>query len=113
MSTRILVLALTAAFAVFGQASLSSIKKIYVDKMPNDLDQYLRAEITKQFIENPFTGGQPAFDVILGGGNNQFQAEYRLDKRDLLAEFQTKGFRFLTTATALRSVNASTGKLLR
>ena len=49
MLTRILVLALTVAFALFGQASLSTIKKIYVDKMPNDLDQYLRAEITKQF----------------------------------------------------------------
>jgi hypothetical protein len=29
--------------------SLSSIRKIYIDKMPNDLDQYLRAEFTKQF----------------------------------------------------------------
>jgi len=29
--------------------SLHSIKKIYVDKMDNDLDQYLRAEIQKQF----------------------------------------------------------------
>src|SRR5262245_32594483 len=29
--------------------SLHSIKKIYVDKMENDLDQYLRAEIQKQF----------------------------------------------------------------
>jgi len=28
---------------------LHSIKKIYVDKMDNDLDQYLRAEIQKQF----------------------------------------------------------------
>ena len=29
--------------------SLGSIKRIYVDKMDNDLDQYLRAEIQKQF----------------------------------------------------------------
>jgi hypothetical protein len=29
--------------------SLRSIKKIYIEKMPNDLDQYLRAEISKQF----------------------------------------------------------------
>lgn len=29
--------------------SLHSIKKIYVDKMDNDLDQYIRAEIQKQF----------------------------------------------------------------
>ena len=29
--------------------SLQSIKRIYVDKMDNDLDQYIRAEIQKQF----------------------------------------------------------------
>ena len=33
-----------------GQAEgLKGIKKIFVDKMDNDLDQYIRAEITKQF----------------------------------------------------------------
>jgi hypothetical protein len=39
-------------FNVFAQdagAALRSIKKIYIEKMPNDLDQYLRAEISKQF----------------------------------------------------------------
>lgn len=30
-------------------ASLKDIKKIYIDKMANDLDQYIRAEITKEF----------------------------------------------------------------
>ena len=39
---------LLLSFAVFGQASLKSIQKLYIDKMPNDLDQYLRAEVTKQ-----------------------------------------------------------------
>src|ERR1700704_3325248 len=29
--------------------SLGSVKRIYVDKMDNDLDQYIRAEIQKQF----------------------------------------------------------------
>jgi hypothetical protein len=29
--------------------SLVSVKRIYVDKMDNDLDQYIRAEIQKQF----------------------------------------------------------------
>src|SRR5258706_867762 len=35
----------------FGQEvqSLRSVKKIFIEKMPNDLDQYLRAEISKQF----------------------------------------------------------------
>jgi len=31
------------------QASLRAIRKIYVDKMDNDLDQYIRAEIQKKF----------------------------------------------------------------
>jgi hypothetical protein len=46
-----LILALGCPFCAFCQdaASLRSIKKIYIEKMPNDLDQYLRAEIVKQF----------------------------------------------------------------
>jgi hypothetical protein len=31
------------------QQSLKSVKKIFIDKMANDLDLYLRAEISKQF----------------------------------------------------------------
>lgn len=57
-----------------------------------------RSEISKQFIENPFLNNQPAFDVILGGGNNQFEAAYRLDKRDLIGEFRSKGFAYVTDA---------------
>lgn len=36
---------------LFGQdaQALRSVRKIYIEKMPNDLDQYLRAEIAKQF----------------------------------------------------------------
>jgi hypothetical protein len=34
---------------VFGQdASLRNIHKVFIEKMPNDLDQYLRAEVAKQ-----------------------------------------------------------------
>ena len=49
---------LLLTFALFSAASLAvaenapplrSIQKLFVDKMPNDLDQYIRAEITKQF----------------------------------------------------------------
>jgi hypothetical protein len=48
--TKILV-ALSLSWALFGQdpPALKSIHKIYIDKMPNDLDQYLRAEVAKQF----------------------------------------------------------------
>jgi hypothetical protein len=30
------------------EGDLSSVHKIYIEKMPNDLDQYLRAEFAKQ-----------------------------------------------------------------
>ena len=45
------ILALACPYGAFGEgvASLRSIQKIYIEKMPNDLDQYLRAEISKQF----------------------------------------------------------------
>lgn len=48
---RLSVVLTLAALGAFGQdaTSLASIRKIYIEKMPNDLDQYLRAEISKQF----------------------------------------------------------------
>jgi hypothetical protein len=46
--TGILVLACACAFGQNAEA-LRSVRKIYIEKMPNDLDQYLRAEISKQF----------------------------------------------------------------
>src|SRR5262249_53436798 len=42
-------LLLSASLAAQDAHSLKSIHKIYIEKMPNDLDQYLRAEILKQF----------------------------------------------------------------
>jgi hypothetical protein len=45
---RFVAVALLAILSAFAQQSLNSIKKIYVEKMPNDLDQYIRAEFTKQ-----------------------------------------------------------------
>jgi len=49
---RLLLLCLSSVLAcAYGQdvTALRSIKKVYIEKMPNDLDQYLRAEIAKQF----------------------------------------------------------------
>jgi hypothetical protein len=40
---------LTCSLVAEEPPSLRSIRKIYIEKMPNDLDQYLRAEISKQF----------------------------------------------------------------
>ena len=64
-----------------------------------------RLEIARQYLENPMLNGGPAFDVILGGGTDPFTAAGRTDKRDLIAEFQSLGYRYVTTATELRGVN--------
>ncbi len=63
-----------------------------------------RLEIARQYRENPMLGGKPAFDVILGGGTDPFTAQGRTDGRDLIGEFQSLGFRYVTNATQLRSV---------
>lgn len=45
-----LILAIVACSATFSAQAqdLKSVHKIFIDKMPNDLDQYLRAELFKQ-----------------------------------------------------------------
>ncbi len=64
-----------------------------------------RLEIARQYRENPMLRGRPAFDVILGGGTDPFTASGRPDKRDLVAEFQGLGYRYVTTAAQLRGVS--------
>lgn len=64
-----------------------------------------RLETARQYRENPMLGGRPAFDVILGGGADPFTAVGRTDKRDLIAEFQSLGYRYVTNATELLAVN--------
>ena len=52
---RILIAVLAFAVCSAGQTpapSLKSVKKIFIEKMDNDLDKYLRAEIVKQFRGN-------------------------------------------------------------
>jgi alkaline phosphatase len=71
-----------------------------------------RYEIIRQYLENPFLGNRPAFDVILGGGGDQFLPTVRTDKRDMVSEFRNAGFTYVETATELRRVSASTSKLL-
>jgi hypothetical protein len=41
--------ALTLAALAQEPQALKAVRKVYIEKMPNDLDQYLRAEIMKQF----------------------------------------------------------------
>ena len=72
LSAFMTIAALTASTLAAGQeppgASLKSIKKIYVDKMDNDLDQYIRAEIQKKFKgEIVIVLNQESADAILAG----------------------------------------------
>lgn len=71
-----------------------------------------RAAITLQYFANPMLNGQPAYDVILGGGMEQFEADKRSDGRNLIAEFQGLGYQYVTSATELNSVSTESGKLL-
>ena len=64
-----------------------------------------RLEIARQYLENPMLGGRPAFDLILGGGLDPFTAAGRVDKRDLVGEFQALGYRYVTNATDLRNIS--------
>ena len=64
-----------------------------------------RLEIARQYLENPMLNGRPAFEVILGGGADPFTAAGRVDKRDLIGEFQNLGYRYVTTASELRNTS--------
>jgi hypothetical protein len=66
------VIAAAASTLAAGQegtpVSLRAIKKIYVDKMDNDLDQYIRAEIQKKFKGEIVVVLTPdAADAIMAG----------------------------------------------
>jgi len=69
-------------------------------------------DISQQYLENPFLGHQPVFDVLLGGGKEDFDPDIRADGRDLVAEFQARGYQFVKSATELRGLGAGAGKVL-
>ena len=68
-------------------------------------DLQARLEIARQYRENPMLAGQPAFDVILGGGADPFTATGRVDKRNLIGEFQGLGYQYVRNATELKAAN--------
>ena len=69
-------------------------------------------EVARQYLENPFLGGQPVFDLILGGGKEDFDPDVRADRRNLISEFRNRGYEFIYTCTQLADVSQSTRKLL-
>ena len=69
-------------------------------------------EVARQYLENPILEGKPAFDLILGGGKEDFDPDIRADKRDLVAEFQRGGYRFVSTAKELSALQISDRRAL-
>jgi alkaline phosphatase len=69
--------------------------------------RYARFEIARQYLENPFLTGRPAFDVIMGGGTEQFEPNIRTDGRNLIQAFQNQGYRYVTTRTQLNGFNGT------
>lgn len=69
-------------------------------------------EVARQFRENALLGNQPGFDVILGGGREDFDPDIRADGRNLVNEFQTLGYTLVGNAGDLRNISTSTTKLL-
>jgi hypothetical protein len=49
MKSLLTLLAAVTAVSLAQTTDLRSVRKIFIEKMPNDLDQYIRAEIVKQF----------------------------------------------------------------
>ena len=69
-------------------------------------------EIARQYLENPVLDGAPVFDVLFGGGKEDFDPDVRTDRRDLVGEFRARGYYFISTATELKTLNPSAGKVL-
>lgn len=65
---KLLTISLLAVASFAEPASLASVKKIYVESMPNDLDQYIRTEFYKQMRGKlTVVTDRADADAILGG----------------------------------------------
>jgi alkaline phosphatase len=69
-------------------------------------------EIGRQYLENPLRNNQPLFDVILGGGREDFDPDIRADGRDLISEFSSRGYTVVSTRTELRNLSSNANKVL-
>jgi hypothetical protein len=70
MRILLLTLVFLSALAAAPPPEMKAIHKVFVQKMDNDLDQYLRAELTKQFKGKVVVVAEKAdADGILAGGS--------------------------------------------
>jgi alkaline phosphatase len=67
-----------------------------------------RAWISMSYLKNPLLFGYPAFDVIMGGGLDQFIPAGRTDHKDLIAGFRALGFKVVHNASDLEGVSGPT-----
>lgn len=74
----------------------------------------LNKEIARQFVDGTFTRG-PVFDVILGGGQNDFDGrtpENSGDSRDLIQELTAQGFTRVNDRSGLNSLSQPPDRLI-
>jgi alkaline phosphatase/glycerophosphoryl diester phosphodiesterase len=69
-------------------------------------------EIARQFLENPMLSNQPSYDVLMGGGLEDFEPAIRADGRDLVREFEQKGYRTIRNAYELESLPPNQDKII-
>jgi alkaline phosphatase len=75
-------------------------------------DRDMAFEIVSQYLQNPLLGGLPAADVFMGGGGESFNPTVRADGRDMIAEFKAQGYQVVRTATELKGLEPSAGRVL-
>ncbi|WP_026718664.1 alkaline phosphatase [Flavobacterium antarcticum] len=57
-----------------------------------------QAEIAEQYLEQ-------GFDIMMGGGQKYFDAEFRKDKKDMYAAFKAKGYQVAKTRSEMMSTS--------
>lgn len=74
----------------------------------HSITRSLLFDIARQYVDGPFVPG-PTFDVILGGGNEKFNARTLAnsgDTRNFVTELQGKGYAVVTNRTELNALPA-------
>lgn len=56
-------------------------------------------DVAEQYLER-------GYDVLLGGGNNFFDAKVRGDKKDLYSQYKKKGYQIAKTKSELKNLNS-------
>jgi hypothetical protein len=84
--------------------SVHQVKRLYIDQMPNDLDQFIRAEISKQLngIITVVLGKDEADAILSGTGENRTGAAAQITGRYLGLHDTATGAVSLTDRTGTR-----------